>query len=158
MGVRAVGRVRDGFPQRRHIDRRIRGKRGQRLLDHRRLDERFVPLDVDQHVTVERGGHFSHAIGAGPVRGTGHPRDAAEPLDRGHDTRVIGGDNHGIDASGLRGTAIDMLDHRATIDVGEGFSGKSCGVETGGDNGDDARGLRRSFERISERGRGHGES
>jgi hypothetical protein len=60
--------------------RRIGNQRFDDLLDHLRLDERFVALDVHHDVARQVGSHFRDAIGAGAVRGACHSRDPAKAV------------------------------------------------------------------------------
>ena len=121
--------------------RRVRGERPHHLVDHLRLDERHVALDVHDDVAGQIRGDFGDPIGAGAVRPVGHPHDAAEALDGLRNPRVIGGDDHGVDARGVGGAAVDVLDHRPAGDVGERFAGKAGRVVSGGDDGDGCEGL-----------------
>ena len=60
--------------ERRHQQRRIVSERLDRFVDGVGLDERFVSLEVDDEVAVERRGHFGDAIGAGCVSRARQPR------------------------------------------------------------------------------------
>jgi hypothetical protein len=82
--------------------------------------------------------------------------DAAESLDGRSDPGVVGCNHNRIDTARVGGATVDVLDHRAAGDVGERFSGKSRGGESGGDDSNSAKG-RRSLERIEKPNRGHGE-
>ena len=56
-----------------------------------------------------------------------------------------------------RGAPIDVLDHRATVDVGERLAGETCGGESGGNDGDDFE-RRLGIDREASRCRVHDES
>ena len=57
--------------------------------------QRLVALDVDDDGRGEFGGHLGEPVGAAAVVRPGHPRDAAEGLDRARDPLVVGGDDDG---------------------------------------------------------------
>jgi hypothetical protein len=87
----------------------------------------------------------------------GHARDATEAFHRFGHARVVGGNDHGVNAARSRGAAEDVLDHRPAVDFCEWFSGESCRTVAGGNNRDCGH-LCRPFEWITERNRVHGES
>ena len=108
------------------------------FVDRARIDQRLVALHVDDDVAVERRGDFGEPIGAGLVCRLA----SAAPCRRTRATRVamrrssvatITRDTH----RRRRGAAIDVLDHRPAVDVGERLAGESCRGESGGDDGDD---------------------
>jgi hypothetical protein len=65
-----------------------------------------------------------------------HPRDSAEAFHSVDDTLIVGGHDDRIDATGLRGAPVDVLDHRSAGDFFEWFSRESCRRVTGGNDGD----------------------
>ena len=79
--VRIV-RVRRGSSMRRaqrgHHQRAVGAQRRDGLVDHLRLDQRFVALHVDDRSAAQIGGDFGEAIGAALVRRRRHARVAAE--------------------------------------------------------------------------------
>ena len=71
------------------------GERRDCRVDHLRLEQRLVSLDVDDDVAVERGGDFSQPIGAALMRRRRHhalrrrmPRTASAIRS------IVGGDDH----------------------------------------------------------------
>ena len=82
--LRGVG---DAAPQRAHLERGIGGERRDRGVDRLGREQRLVPLDVDDHVAVERRGDFGEPVGAALVGRRGHDRLAAERVDRVEDAR-----------------------------------------------------------------------
>jgi hypothetical protein len=66
----------------------------------------------------------------------GHQRFAAEGGDRLGDPLVVGGDNHTIDVSCRRGSAIDVLDHRPAGNQRERLAGETGRLVSGGDDDD----------------------
>jgi hypothetical protein len=88
------------------------------------------------------------------MRGLCQSRDAAEFLDRGCDSLIIGCHDHGIDATRFGRASVDVLDHRTTGNVGKRLPGESRRAESGRDDNDSAEG-RRSQEWIEKRNRGH---
>ncbi len=86
------------------------GEDADQRFDGGRLDERFVALQVDDEVGVEAAGDLGDAVGAAGVVAAGHLDAAAEALDGGDDARVVGGDDDRIDAAGLAGAFVDVLD------------------------------------------------
>ena len=107
------------------------------LLDHLRLDERLVALDVDDDLAGESRGHFRDAIGAGAMRPRASSARCRRSFDRRRDPLVVGGDDDRIDAARRGGAAIDVLDHRTAGDVSERLARKTGRVVSGGDDGDD---------------------
>jgi hypothetical protein len=116
--VEIVGRVIDAPPERGQVDRRI-GEGREGLLDHRGLDERFVPLNVDHEVAIEPACHFGDAIGPAHVRRVRHARMPAKGLHRVANAIVVGGDDDRADGAALGHAPVDVLDERATAEVGE---------------------------------------
>jgi hypothetical protein len=135
--IRVIGSIRDRHAHRRHLEHRIRDERGNDLLDHLRLDERLVTLDIQHDLAGETRCHFRDAIGARPMPCARHHRDAAEASYRRRNPLVVGGDDYRIDAARRGGASINMLDHGTAGDVGERFSRQTYGVVSSGDDGDD---------------------
>jgi hypothetical protein len=106
------------------------------LADHLRFDQRKVTLHVDDDVALQFGGDLRDTIRPGPVRHPRHPRDASECLDSRRDPAVVGGDNDRIHTRCRGDAPIDVLDHRATGDVGKNLGGAAGRVISGGDDGD----------------------
>jgi hypothetical protein len=134
--VGQFGRIGDAPPQRAHRQRGVVRERRHRLIDHARLDQRLVALNVDDEIAVERGRDFGEPIGAARVRRRRQPDGAAKPLDRPHDALVVGCDDHRGQRARRRRAAIHVLDHRPSVDVGERFSGETRRLIPCGDDGD----------------------
>ena len=97
-------------------------------------------MDVDEDVAVEFCGDFGQPIAAGFVRRAGHHRDAAETADGLGDAFVVGGHEHDVHGARFGRAAHDVFDHRAAVNEGEWFSGKTTRVIARRDDGDDAGG------------------
>jgi hypothetical protein len=93
--VGELGRIGDAPAERADRQRGIERERRDRFVDHARLDERLIPLDVDDEIAIERGGDFGEPIGAAGVRCRGQPGDAAERFNRAQDALVVGRDDDG---------------------------------------------------------------
>ena len=84
------------------------------------------------------------------MRARGHHHVAAEAVDRGADALVVGGDEHAVDAARARGALVDVLDHRLSMQIGQGLSGETGGLVACGDDDDDASPMRtRGSERTT---------
>jgi hypothetical protein len=91
------------------------------------------------------------------MRRGSHPGESAEALHRVGDTSIVCRHDHRVDSSRVRGTPVDVLDHRTAGDLCEWFSRESSRV-VAGRNDCDRRDVCCSFEGITERDRVHGES
>jgi len=112
------------------------------LIDRARVDERFITLDVDDDVAVERGDHLGETIGAGQMRGFCQPDFAAEIAHARRDTQIVGGDDDLRHGGSGRGAAVDVFDHRTAVDIGERLAGKTRRGESSGDDSDDLQWIR----------------
>jgi hypothetical protein len=86
-----------------------------------------------------------------------HAGNTAETFDHRPNSFIICGNNYRLDPSRGGGSAIHVLDYGTAGKIGERFSREARRLISGGDDGDDLWRLRRPFERISERNRGHDE-
>ena len=82
------------------------------------------------------GNDAGEPVGAGSMIAARHPDDAADAFNRCRNPRVVGGDDHRIDAARRRRPAIHVFDHRPAGDVSEWFSWEPGGVVAGRDDGD----------------------
>jgi hypothetical protein len=64
----------------------------------------------------------------------------AELRHPGRDAKIVGRDDDARHRRGRGGAAVDMFDHRTTVDVGEGLARKPRGGESSGDESDDLQG------------------
>ena len=111
--------------QRAHHQRRVGCEWRNRFVDHRRLNQRFVSLDVDDERCLKARGDFCNSIGAALMPRRRHPRDAAECFNRAEHALVVGRNDDRRDRSRRRGPPIHMLDHWPAVDIRQRFSGKS---------------------------------
>jgi hypothetical protein len=79
-------------------------------------------LHVHDDFARQGGCDLGEPIGAALMVGRRHARGAAKRSDRLQDAVVIGCDEDGRDGGRRGRTAIDMLDHRTSADVGEGLA------------------------------------
>jgi hypothetical protein len=93
VGIVQLGGVVNPAVERRHLHRAIGGEGRNQLADRLRIDQRFVALDVDDDVGVERGRDLGETIGAGFVRRFGQPHAAAEVVHARRDAQIVGGDD-----------------------------------------------------------------
>src|SRR5688572_8859389 len=84
-------------------------------VDYRRVNQRFVPLDVDRSLDLRPLDHFRDAVGPAGVIGRGHFHPAK--LDcQVTDALVVGGNDHFVEET-RRLTALDhMLKERLARD------------------------------------------
>src|SRR6185369_2080178 len=80
--------------ERRHHYGTVTHQRFDRFVDHGRLDQRLVTLDIDDDVAVDPAGDFGQPVGPGLVTGRGHLHPAAEFPHNGSYPLVIGGHDH----------------------------------------------------------------
>ena len=119
--VGELGRVVDAPVERRHLTRRGRRERRDRLVDGARVEQRLVALHVDDDVAVERRGDLGEPIGAGL---DGRPASAARRR-RTRATRVairrssVATMTRDDRPATRRHAPVDVLDHRTAVDVGE---------------------------------------
>ena len=121
--------------ERRHLDVRIAVERGERFGNHRRLDQRFVTLDVDDEIAVERERDFRQPVGAGAVLRARHPARAFARVlhHRLVDARIVGRDHHlrearrRRDAVGTHGQSSESLRDRAEAFRGDGSTDSGRG-------------------------------
>jgi len=75
-----VDRV-DRLAGRRHLERRIGEQRSYRRLDRRRLDQWFIPLNVDDDPGIDPRCNLCETVGPGTMCGRGHHRLRSSRLD-----------------------------------------------------------------------------
>ncbi len=125
MRIAGFRRVVEPTPERGHDQRAVGRKRAERLLDHRRVDQRLIALHVDNEIAIEGARDFGEAIGAGLVRWTRHADPATKRPHGGSHTLIVCGD-HDVAQRAARGcAAIHVLDERLARKVGEKLSGES---------------------------------
>ena len=91
---------------------RVSEERLNRLRNRAGVQQRLVPLNIDDQIALDRIKYLSQPVGAGGVVGTSEARPAAEGLDGGDNASIVGGHNHLADQRAGGGPAINMLDHR----------------------------------------------
>ena len=67
-----LARILDALLERGHGNVGIVQQRQRRGVDGRRIDQRLVALDVDDHLRVVGRGDFGHAVGSGEMIGARH--------------------------------------------------------------------------------------
>jgi hypothetical protein len=119
-----------------HVDAFVGQQGGHRVRDRLRGDERFVALHVDHHAGRVAGRHFRDAVGAGPVGGRGHDRQAAEGVDSLADALVIGGHDDVFHQGTGAHPLPDMLQDRLAFQREKHLARQPAGIVTGGDDGE----------------------
>ena len=79
--------------KRAHRELRVRGERCDRLVNHLRIDQRLVTLDVHDEVARERLGDFRQPLGSRAVVCPRHPQLAAKRLYGISDALVVSGND-----------------------------------------------------------------
>src|SRR5207248_11233459 len=90
-----------------------------------RLDERLVSLEVDHDVRIELAGDLGDAIRTAGVVVARHHDVAAKAVDRGDNTRVVGGDNDFAGAPRLQRPLVDVLDKVLAALTQQRFAGQT---------------------------------
>ena len=134
LGLRHCSAECDRRGQRGHVGVGVGRAARISRFEGRRLDERFVALEVDDDVGVEAAGDLGDAVGAAGVVAARHLDAAAEAVDGGDDARVVGGDDDGIDAAGLAGAFVDVLDEVLAGLAEQRLAGQAGGGVAGGDD------------------------
>ena len=131
-----VGRILDAPAQRAHLQRRLARERRHRLVDHPRLDERLVALDVDDDIAVsDAATSASRSVPlwcASDVISTSPPN--RERPQRSVDRRSPRSPRDRPRRAWPR--AVDVLDHRPAGDVCQRLAWKPRRVVSGGNDGD----------------------
>ena len=133
-GARVLPRVDLWKRRRRHQDVRL-GEQGRgHRVDHRRVHQRLVPLQVDQDLLVHPAGGLGDTVGAGGAFGGGENRLAPEPAHHRSDPLVVRGDHDARrDFRGVR-LAPDIPYHRAAVDFGQRLPRQPRRAVAGGDH------------------------
>ena len=106
-------------------------------VDQGRFERRQVTLQINHcaklagRIVGEHG--LEHPIGPARMVRARHQRFAAGAQNRVPHSLRVGRHQHGP-AIGLNRAPPDMHDHRLPADIGEGFVGKPCRSEPGGQN------------------------
>jgi len=96
-------------------------------------------------------------IGAGLMIGTRQSNIAAKFVDGGGDAQVVGGDDDVGENPGHGHAAVDVLDHRTAVEIGERLAGEPGRSVSGGDDGDDGERKNRRIDSGTSRYRVHDE-
>ena len=91
-------------------------------------------LTIRSQCSVRRD--LRDAVGAALMRRRGHPRIAAERQDGAMDALVVGRHDHRGDRPCGSGAPVDVFDHRAAGNLGEGFAREPGRLISRGDDGD----------------------
>ena len=117
-------------------------------VDRVRIDERFVALNVHHDVAIFSRRDLGYPVGAGEMVGAGHADAGAEvPCNFEHLIVIRGNDNCG-EVPRLGGALVDVLDHRFGGDLGENFTGKTRGGQTGRDDAENFTRHTRSYHKT----------
>ena len=82
-------------------------------------------VHVHDDVAVQRRGGFGDAVGAALVVDARHHGMAPEGCHGIGNPPIVGGDGDGVHRTCGSGAAVDVLDHRAPVQVREGLAGES---------------------------------
>jgi hypothetical protein len=146
-----------GKSQGRHGAARAFLERLYETIDHDRLDQRLISLDVDDDIVGRKPDEppgFGQAVRAAGVAGAGHHGFAAEGLYGLQDARVVRRHQHPVQAPGAGCTLKDPLNHGLAVDVGKGLSRESAGLIPGGNDSDDLHGDFQSWPRKTRKAQG----
>ncbi len=125
VGVLEIRCIRDLVHRRAHRKLGIVQQGLHDLVDHPRVHERLVALDVDDDLHLQAAHHLGHPVGAGVVIRRSEHGLAAEALHGRHDPLVVGG--HDDLAEGLRAgrLLVHVLDHRLSQDLLQRLAGQA---------------------------------
>lgn len=98
------------------------------------LQERFVSLDVDVDVCLALEGDGAHAVGAAGQIGVGHLTEPAVDFAEVGDLLAVGGDDDSVELRAAEGSLNDPLQHGATEEWAQHFTGQAGGGEAGGND------------------------
>src|SRR5262249_21325729 len=112
------------------------------------VDERFVPLYIDDDFSRIGGRCFRYTIGSGDVIRPGHANVAAETSCRFEHTFVIRRDEHARQITGHAGAFVYVLDHGFGGKWGENFAGKTGGSKSRRNDAQDFTRHRRSYHKT----------
>jgi hypothetical protein len=127
IGIHDVAGVADGRSHGGDLGRRFFEERGHGGIDRNWINERFVALDVDEHVAWFVRRDFGDALGAGAVIGAGHAGFAAEGADGVDDALVVGGDDDVVDGLCLLCALIYALHHGLAGERDQRLAGQARG-------------------------------
>ena len=133
IGIGQNPRFFNGCAECAHFVMRCFEKPGDGGIESCRIDERFIPLHIDDGVAVELFGDLGDTVCSAPVRGRGENSLPAERCHRGADFLGIGGDDNPLSSSDLGTPLIHPLDHGLLPYERQGFPGESRGGISGGD-------------------------
>lgn len=108
-------------------------------VDGDRIDERLVPLDIDENVAGFVRGHLGDALGSGAMVRAGHTGFAPEGFHSIEDALVVGGHQDAMDGLGAFGALVDMLDHGFACKRDERLAGEARGGVPRRNHDDDVR-------------------
>jgi hypothetical protein len=147
--IHNVPGVSDGSDHGGDLRRGFFEKSGDGSVDGDRIDERLVPLDIDENVPWFVSGHLGDALGSRAMVGAGHTGFAAERLNGIKDALVVGGNENAMNSLGAFGAPVDVLDHGFAGKRDERLAGEARGGVACRNHDDDVRvghGRRRSEE------------
>lgn len=100
-----------------HPNRGIIQQQGNCGINHRWIEQRFVPLQVDNDRTGILLRDFGSTVGCRRMTRRCHARDAAKTFDGAGNTLIVRGDDDSVYRARGGGATIDMFDHGLAGDV-----------------------------------------
>jgi hypothetical protein len=134
VGVSRLGCSLEPSPECGHHERGIVEERAERLLDHRRLDERFITLNVDDEFVVEGSRHLRETIRSRPVAGGRHAHESAKSAHCIRNAVVIRSNNDAVQHLTGGRSPIDVLDEGLAGELGKRFSRETRRLVSSGDD------------------------
>ena len=106
-------------------------------VDGERVDQGFVPLEIDDDLGIQALGRLGHPIRAGPGIRRRHEDGTTETLDYLEDALVVRGDDDPIEIQRTSRPIEDVLNEGTAGDIGERLPRQPCGSVSGGEDTDD---------------------